>query len=177
MRPEENAWALNRRGENIDPTNLIFEDMTLDTVVRHLESNGWKNSQSDRLYFARSLYMRRNHQLEKQDVHLFFPDAFFSMGTRYHVRMWQFDKFVLGSAHFEKLVFDPRPRHQLESFDEAKKLICAYFRVPDRFVVDYDALDLKNEAWDTSQGRPHTLTGNGLASVIRTARPSAGDRS
>ena len=103
------------RYQPLDPVNLVFQGndgswQLLNEVLKLLDAAGWRQGFQDHQY------------LLEPDDHLRYETCWRTHGplwNRYHVRLWQGDRELLGSAHRERIRM--WPRHEVESFDDARR--------------------------------------------------------
>jgi len=100
-----------------DPVNLLFVNVSLIAVCDALLSVNWKSPRA----FAGNLYLDPicSHH---QDMQLIFPS---SVWRRFHIRLWQNGKNVIGSAHYETL--RSFYRHEVHHFEGAEDKISNIF--------------------------------------------------
>jgi hypothetical protein len=104
------------RCEVSDPINLLFINVSLSDVCNVLQSANWKPTR-----IAGDLYLDSTCS-RPQDFQLTFPQ---SVWRRFHIRLWQDGKNVIGSAHFETL--RGFYRHEVHHFEGAEDKVADIF--------------------------------------------------
>lgn len=102
--------------ETAAPMNVISEQSASD-VAGVLTSNGWTDSV---VQYNRHAWNSASHQFEQQ--HKSVATGTFGFLGRKHLKMWEFEGYVSGSAHI-----DSSAPHEATSFEDAEHAIEGVF--------------------------------------------------
>ncbi len=153
--PLASPWAHDKDYNAADPVNLVFLGVRLSDVTAHLTSKGWGPPTILWFYVADDQWLHYENQMNPQKKQLAKNYYRPPTGFRVHVRFWEFDTIVVGSAHWERLV----AKHTPLSFERAEKIVAREF-VVSTWKVSYDAAILP---WTFL----HSPSSNGYATLIQ----------
>ncbi|NEU56407.1 hypothetical protein [Halorussus sp. MSC15.2] len=119
--------------ETAAPMNVISEQSAAD-VAGVLTSNGWTDNV---VQYNRYAYNSATNQFEQQDKSV--ATSTFGFLGRNHLKMWEFEGYVSGSAHVDSSV-----PHEATSFDDAEAAIEDVFDGASNWYGYDDYYDMNN---------------------------------
>ncbi|UPW00504.1 hypothetical protein M0R88_00010 [Halorussus gelatinilyticus] len=119
--------------ETAAPMNVISERSTGD-VAGVLTSNGWTDNV---VQYNRHAYNSATNQFEQQDKSV--ATGTFGFLGRKHLKMWEFEGYVSGSAHVDNSV-----PHEATSFEDAEQAIEGVFDDASGWYGSKDYYDMNN---------------------------------
>lgn len=148
------VWTHDRSCTSKDPINLIFYNISLQAIKDFLNDHDWRVTGFP---LAHNQFIPTLDLFDKK-----MQDLQMDRGTihkRYHVRLWDFSAYVLGSVHLERLSF---LWHRVIDFETAEEYFSSICKKNPEWKVNLNSVDLGNRFVDP--GKP---INNGKATVIK----------
>lgn len=137
-------WTHSRDNDVKDPINLSLTGTDLTSVIDDLKQAQWQPPLSfgGRL-LATDQYLHFSDQKKVQNEHRVKMRV--GLVFQYHVRLWQMEEHIKGSAHLE--ILTPLGGHKVLSFERAEKEFADDLKSLG-WTIDYDNENLGNYLQD-----------------------------